>query len=855
MRSVYDIVIRATSKGLQTTVNKTAKGFDRATRSASIFAAAMGKTDRLSKSLGRSLFTVQNALVAGSVGVFAKGLFDAGVRAQNIQRSFEAITGSTEAANKEIAWLRQQSKDLGLGYYNVVNAFKGITAGAKDSALEGEQTRKIFMGIAVASRALGLSSEQTTGALRALEQMISKGNVQAEELRGQLGERLPGAFNLAAEAMGVSTQQLNKMLKDGEVLAVDLLPKLADLLHKKYGQAAKAASGDAIAALNRFSDAWQDMKTQIAGSGFLEAAAGVLQELTDFLSDPQTIADIKALSKWVVEVGVSAVKSAIKYKELLLAFAGTVAAAKVFNTLFGIVKGLNLVFLSMTGMGIIAFFKSMGTAISAAAASAGVLGTAMVGVSAAYTTFLVMRAWDAFWQMRDAQNAAAASLKSLNRTLADNKRRFEEFKNAKLPDDLTGKTAEELAKIRTELKGARAYWVAMRTEAEGIGDTAGLEKASQRLKEITGQLKKLHETDATESSRGTTLQLADIQKLKTEKVKAAEEVTKALKKEIDKQIANEKRLVQELEDLEKRSVDEQMEAEDELRELRRRSMSEAQQQIDLEQQATEKLADAKAALAQGDTDRAEDLAKSAKDIFRDLDNERKAIEGVRISWQVLHEITAKLEADRRDELAKTQDAIKSMRAEIEKIERHVEVIIKADTTAAMNNVNALVRALARLKDKTITITTRHVTKGGGSAGGTSGIGMATGGKLGGYGGGDVIPALLEPGERITNKLSTSLVDRLIPGLMDGINRVRTSSDVTRLLQSFLPGFSTGALVPAAHSVGASLPQSRGQRSEVRLTLATGDAQARFNVSGDHRSVRDQVRILEQEMKRMGLSHR
>jgi tape measure domain-containing protein len=48
------------------------------------------------------------------------------------------------------------------------------------------------------------------GIFKALEQMLSKGNVQAEELRGQLGERLPGAIYFSAKALGVTTRELNK---------------------------------------------------------------------------------------------------------------------------------------------------------------------------------------------------------------------------------------------------------------------------------------------------------------------------------------------------------------------------------------------------------------------------------------------------------------------------------------------------------------------------------------------------------------------------------------------------------------------------------------------------------------------
>ena len=81
--------------------------------------------------------------------------------------------------------------------------------------------------MASAGAALALSQDDMQGAFLALGQMISKGKVQAEELRGQLGERLPGAFQLAAKAMGMTTAELDKFMADGKLTAEDLLPKLA----------------------------------------------------------------------------------------------------------------------------------------------------------------------------------------------------------------------------------------------------------------------------------------------------------------------------------------------------------------------------------------------------------------------------------------------------------------------------------------------------------------------------------------------------------------------------------------------------------------------------------------------------
>lgn len=152
-----------------------------------------------------------------------------------IRAAMSVSLGSMEAVDQKMAQLRATAERLGVEYVVVAKSYKQFIGGAIASQFPLEEAEKVFMSVVNASSKMKLSSEQTEGALRALEQMISKGNVQAEELRGQLGERLPGAFAIAARAMGVTTKELNKMLENGQVLAVDLLPKLAKELDKTFG--------------------------------------------------------------------------------------------------------------------------------------------------------------------------------------------------------------------------------------------------------------------------------------------------------------------------------------------------------------------------------------------------------------------------------------------------------------------------------------------------------------------------------------------------------------------------------------------------------------------------------------------
>jgi tape measure domain-containing protein len=129
---------------------------------------------------------------------------------------------------------------------------------------------------------MGLSGEQTEGAFLALGQMMSKGTVSAEELRGQLGERIPGAFQIAAKAMGVTTAQLGKMMQQGEVVASEFLPKFGNELEKRFGKQAAGASESLQANLNKLDASWQRLKVSI-GNELLPVIVKIVKVLSDLL--------------------------------------------------------------------------------------------------------------------------------------------------------------------------------------------------------------------------------------------------------------------------------------------------------------------------------------------------------------------------------------------------------------------------------------------------------------------------------------------------------------------------------------------------------------------------------------------
>jgi len=245
------------------------------------FAAELDHLESLARTAGAALVSY---LSVRELAALAQDIMAVGMQFDALRNSLKTTAGDSATAADMFRFVHDEANRLGLGLLTTGDAYAKLAAAAKGTSLEGEATQKIFSGVAEAARALHLSSDQTSGALLALQQMISKGTVQAEELRGQLGERLPGAFNLAAQAMGVTTSELGKMLEQGQVLAVDMLPKLAEALHQAYGAGAAEAAASAAAEMERLKNTVAEYKDMVY-SAFSEELAGAIRATNSLLNE------------------------------------------------------------------------------------------------------------------------------------------------------------------------------------------------------------------------------------------------------------------------------------------------------------------------------------------------------------------------------------------------------------------------------------------------------------------------------------------------------------------------------------------------------------------------------------------
>lgn len=233
-----------------------------------------------------------------------KDIFNTTRELQSLDLALKNVTGTQQAFAETQEFLSRISEAYGIEINGLTKAYTGFLAAAKNSIEAGKitagQIQDIFESVSKASGAMGLSVEQQQGAFLALQQMISKGNVQAEEIRGQLAERLPGAFGILAKSMGVTEEQLNKLLKDGKVLAAEVLPAFAKELERAYGVENLERVESLAAATTRLGNAWTDFIREITEGdsvitkffiktiAFLDKA---LKGITDFAKSTNELRD------------------------------------------------------------------------------------------------------------------------------------------------------------------------------------------------------------------------------------------------------------------------------------------------------------------------------------------------------------------------------------------------------------------------------------------------------------------------------------------------------------------------------------------------------------------------------------
>ncbi len=281
-----------------------------ATRKTLTFAAALRKfygNSRTALSFTQRLRSEVLALILAYGGLFAafqgvRSVVDAFQQLEAAQNRLNVVfEGDQAAIGQELQFIRGEARRLGIEFGTLAQEYTKFAVATKGTNLAGKETRRIFTAVAEAGRVNKLSLDQLKGVFVALSQIVSKGSVQMEELRQQLGDRLPGALQILAAGLKVSTKDLIKMIETGKVSS-DALSAFADELTNRFSGALPAALKSTTAEIGRFQNALFEALLIVGKSQFIEQFTQFLRDFTDELQSADAIAFLQRMGVVLAEI-------------------------------------------------------------------------------------------------------------------------------------------------------------------------------------------------------------------------------------------------------------------------------------------------------------------------------------------------------------------------------------------------------------------------------------------------------------------------------------------------------------------------------------------------------------------------
>lgn len=267
------------------------------------------------------ILTFAAALGVGGIGLsnLVTRFIEVAKEINRVTTALKNVSGSMSKFADNQRYLLDLAKKYGLEINALTGNYAKFTAAASISGMSMQEQRKIFESLSRATTAFGMSAEDSNGVFLALSQMMSKGKISSEELRLQMGERLPIALQAMAKAAGTSVAGLDKLLKEGKLLSADVLPRFADALNEMLPN---VDTDNLETSLNRLKNAFTGLVNK---SDVQSKYKSIIDWLTGYI---QTAADnIQSLITYVV-TAISVLVTSRLVNKLIISFLKTELAAK-----------------------------------------------------------------------------------------------------------------------------------------------------------------------------------------------------------------------------------------------------------------------------------------------------------------------------------------------------------------------------------------------------------------------------------------------------------------------------------------------------------------------------------------------
>ncbi|MBT9159046.1 MAG: hypothetical protein DDT26_00295 [Dehalococcoidia bacterium] len=377
-----------------------------------------------------------------------------------------AATGNdTRRAAQAQTFLREEAERLGFVFDDLAKYYANFAIAGRANGLTTAQVNRSFSQAATILKGLALSTADADGAFRAFEQIMSKSRVTAEELRGQLGERIPGVVKAFGDALGLTVKEVDDYLREGRGTIADFL-KLLEAQAAQYEEAARLQSLTVFSDINRLRTAYNDFLQLFIEGEASEELRTVVNQLTEMLKGAEGKAFAQALGSAfadllrVLQFVIANFETLIALAKLAFAVLAAKAVTDVIMSFWAFGSGVLAV-----GRGLLVYTRN---ARAAAAA-----GTALTAVQRGLLLLL--------GPAGVAVAALATGLYALGRAYFEAEKRAKDFAaaaDAAFESKTAAQAQDSLPGLRESLEAAEARLARLREMQEESGRTGFISPAT-----------------------------------------------------------------------------------------------------------------------------------------------------------------------------------------------------------------------------------------------------------------------------------------------------------------------------------------------------------------------------------------
>jgi tape measure domain-containing protein len=316
--------------------------------------AAFGAANASLGGFSRILFNTGAAIAALGAAFGTREIVQSIMEYEKFTNTLRTVSATSGEFQRNLQFLTNEADRIGFSVGEVGNSFARLSLAMKGAGFTGDETRTSFTQLSEAARNFGLSSADTMGVIRALEQSMSKGKFMAEEVRLQLGDRLPiamAALDKAVTKVDGRQADLNKRFEEGSLDVKRYGTEFIRQINLMSGgsEALSRTSNSISASFGRLGTQFTLFSNAIGEGGLNNAVITFANSLAETMKTLREIGATEAIGAAFAALGdviLLVIKSIIE----LIRFLKDTGLLDLFTSLAGLVSKLAREFSGLTGV-------------------------------------------------------------------------------------------------------------------------------------------------------------------------------------------------------------------------------------------------------------------------------------------------------------------------------------------------------------------------------------------------------------------------------------------------------------------------------------------------------------------------